>query len=80
MRAPMKSFLHRLCLGLLLGLMLQGAASAAAEEQEIPLDHAPYRVNNILALQNGARLFVNYCLGCHSAKYMRYESLRDIGL
>lgn len=84
MRAPMTSFLHpllrHLCLGLLFGLMLHGAASAAAEEQDIPLDHAPYRVNNIVALQNGARLFVNYCLGCHSAKYMRYESLRGIGL
>jgi Cytochrome c1 len=84
MPATMTSILHpllrRLCLGLLLGLMLQGAASAASEEQEIPLDHAPYRVNNVLALQNGARLFVNYCIGCHSAKYMRYESLRGIGL
>lgn len=80
MHATMTSFLHRLCLGLLLGLMLHGTVKAASEEQGIPLDHAPYRVNNVLALQNGARLFVNYCLGCHSAKYMRYESLRDIGM
>jgi len=72
--------LQRLCLAMLLGLLLSATASAATEQQEIPLDHAPYRVNNLLALQNGARLFVNYCLGCHSAKYMRYESLRRIGL
>ena len=32
------------------------------------------------ALQNGAKLFVNYCLNCHSASYMRYNRLRDIGL
>ena len=32
------------------------------------------------ALQNGAKLFVNYCLNCHSAAYMRYNRLRDIGL
>ena len=80
MTTHLHPLLRRLCLGLLLGLMLQGMASAASEEQEIPLDHAPYRVNNVLALQNGARLFVNYCIGCHSAKYMRYESLRGIGL
>jgi ubiquinol-cytochrome c reductase cytochrome c1 subunit len=32
------------------------------------------------ALQNGAKLFVNYCLNCHSAAFMRYNRLRDIGL
>ena len=32
------------------------------------------------ALQNGAKLFVNYCLNCHSATYMRYNRLHDIGL
>ena len=32
------------------------------------------------ALQNGARIFVNYCLSCHSASYMRYNRLHDIGL
>ena len=75
----MKTHFSRLCATLLLGLLLHGAAGAA-EQQEMPLEHAPYRVNNLMALQNGARLFVNYCMGCHSAKFMRYESLRDIGL
>jgi ubiquinol-cytochrome c reductase cytochrome c1 subunit len=32
------------------------------------------------SLQNGAKLFVNYCLNCHSAAYMRYNRLQDIGL
>jgi len=32
------------------------------------------------SLQRGARLFVNYCLNCHSAKFMRYNRLADIGL
>jgi ubiquinol-cytochrome c reductase cytochrome c1 subunit len=32
------------------------------------------------ALQNGAKLFVNYCLNCHQAAYMRYNRMRDIGL
>jgi ubiquinol-cytochrome c reductase cytochrome c1 subunit len=36
--------------------------------------------NDLPALQNGARLFVNYCIGCHSAAFMRYNRLRDIGL
>ena len=31
-------------------------------------------------MQHGAKLFVNYCLNCHGATYMRYNRLRDIGL
>jgi ubiquinol-cytochrome c reductase cytochrome c1 subunit len=37
-------------------------------------------VTNLPALQNGARLFVNYCLNCHSASYMRFNRMTDIGL
>jgi len=32
------------------------------------------------SLQNGAKLFVNYCLNCHNAAFMRFNRLRDIGL
>ena len=32
------------------------------------------------SLQRGAKLFVNYCLNCHSAKYMRYNGLTELGL
>ncbi|HWK69380.1 cytochrome c1 [Pollutimonas sp. M17] len=44
------------------------------------LDHAPDRINDMASLQNGAKLFVNYCLGCHSASSMRYNKLAEIGL
>lgn len=53
---------------------------AFAAETEFPLDHAPDRTRDLPALQNGARLFVNYCLNCHAASAMRYNRLRDIGL
>jgi len=47
----------------------------------VPLDKFPTeRLNNLAALQNGAKLFVNYCLNCHSAAFMRYNRLKDIGL
>jgi len=32
------------------------------------------------SLQRGARLFVNYCLNCHTARFMRYNRLTDLGL
>ncbi|MFT0849349.1 cytochrome c1 [Achromobacter sp. F4_2707] len=44
------------------------------------LEKAPSRINDMASLQNGAKLFVNYCLGCHSANSMRYNRLTDIGL
>ena len=47
---------------------------------EIHLDKAPDRTGNQAALQNGAKLFVNYCLNCHAASFMRYNRLHDIGL
>ncbi|HYD80331.1 MAG TPA: cytochrome c1 [Paucimonas sp.] len=55
-------------------------ALALASEAGAPLDHAPDRTKDLPALQNGAKLFVNYCLNCHAASAMRYNRMRDIGL
>lgn len=45
-----------------------------------PLDKAPNHAQDLAALQNGAKLFVNYCLNCHSASLMRYSKLEELGL
>lgn len=50
-------------------------AAASASEQGYPLAEANVDVSNLASLQRGARNFVNYCQGCHSAKYMRYSQL-----
>ena len=55
-------------------------ALALANEGGVPLDHAPDRSTNLSSLQNGAKLFVNYCLNCHAAASMRYNRMRDLGL
>lgn len=52
---------------------------ALANESEIT-EKAPIDPNDQASLQRGAHTFVNYCLNCHSAKYMRYNRLMDIGL
>jgi len=70
----MKKFLATLMMAL--GL----AAGAQAASEGIAWDKAPNMTNDLPALQNGAKLFVNYCLNCHSAAYMRYNRLQDIGL
>lgn len=56
------------------------ASAAVASGPELHLDHAPNKRTDNAALQNGAKIFVNYCLNCHSASYMRYNRLQDIGL
>src|SRR5690606_36383928 len=53
---------------------------AVASEGGYTLERAPDRINNLASLQNGAKLFVNYCMGCHSANSMRYNKLMDLGL
>ena len=54
--------------------------TASASGGDFALDRAPNRINELTSLQNGAKLFVNYCLNCHSAASMRYNKLNDIGL
>ena len=56
------------------------AGAQAAGGEGIAWDKAPNKTNDLPALQNGAKLFVNYCLNCHSAAFMRYNRLQDIGL
>ena len=56
------------------------AAGALASEGGVAWDKAPNKTNELGSLQNGAKLFVNYCLNCHAAAYMRFNRLTDIGL
>lgn len=64
----------------LLTALLFAPLLAFAAGAELHLDTAPDRSNDMAALQRGAKTFVNYCLNCHSASYMRYNRLQDIGL
>lgn len=54
-------------------------AMAVAAGAELHLDKAPVSTDPA-ALQHGAKLFVNYCLNCHSASFVRYNRLEEIGL
>ena len=70
-------FTQKIILGLMLAL---GWQLAQANVGGLAWDKAPNKTNDLAALQNGAKLFVNYCLNCHSAAFMRYNRLQDIGL
>ena len=68
------------CQAMALLAALSFGFNANANEGGFPLDSAPNRVSSNASLQNGAKIFVNYCLNCHAAASLRYNRLRDIGL
>ena len=53
------------------------ATTASAQHDGFELEPANNNVANIASLQRGAKYFVNYCLGCHSAQYVRYNRLAE---
>jgi ubiquinol-cytochrome c reductase cytochrome c1 subunit len=71
--------MKKIILSLALALGLVTGANAGGGDT-IAWDKAPNKINDLAALQNGAKLFVNHCLNCHSAAFMRYNRLTDIGL
>lgn len=56
-------------------LPMVALANTAAITETAPIDPSDQA-----SLQRGARTFINNCLNCHSANYMRYNRLVDIGL
>ena len=73
MKKTMRSFVAMIAL-------LAASAGAFANSEGLSWDKAPNKTNDLAALQNGAKMFVNYCLNCHSAAFMRFNRLKDIGL
>jgi ubiquinol-cytochrome c reductase cytochrome c1 subunit len=64
----------------LLTALLFAPAVAMAAGAAVHLDKAPDVQNDKAALQSGARTFVNYCLNCHGASFVRYNRLTELGL
>ncbi|MCL2644156.1 MAG: cytochrome c1 [Betaproteobacteria bacterium] len=63
----------------LAAVALFAPAMALAAGAALQLDKAPVSTDQ-QKLQRGAELFVKYCLNCHSASFVRYTALREIGL
>ena len=59
----------------LIAMGLLAGGGAMAEEGDSPVQQSGADINNIESLQRGARNFMNYCSGCHSLKYVRYNRL-----
>lgn len=69
-----KKLLANFCL---LACLLPGAQALAASATTWPMEPMEPNLRDLPSLQNGWRLYVNYCLGCHSLGYQRYERTAD---
>jgi ubiquinol-cytochrome c reductase cytochrome c1 subunit len=74
-----KSNMKKLFLALITLPLILTVQVALANEVKIGVT-APIDASNHASLQRGAKTFINSCLNCHSANYMRYNRLKDIGL
>jgi ubiquinol-cytochrome c reductase cytochrome c1 subunit len=72
--------MKKLILWLLASLALLSPIAHAAGDGPAWDKFPQQRLTDMAALQNGAKLFVNYCQNCHAAAFMRYNRMRDIGL
>ncbi|ACA12816.1 cytochrome c1 [Xylella fastidiosa subsp. multiplex] len=72
----------RRCLCWILCLLLPCVLMSAAQAvDDVPLEHAGNDVSDRMSLQRGVQLYMNYCVGCHSLKYLRYSRIAaDLGL
>ena len=72
----MKKLIQKMVIVVLAALPMSVLASGNAN-----LEHANVDLSDKPAMQRGARLFVNYCQGCHSAKFMRVNRIaKDLGI
>lgn len=66
---------------LIASVLFLAPALAAASAGDVHLEKANIDLHDQASLQRGAKYFVNYCMGCHSLKYLRYNRMaEDIGL
>jgi ubiquinol-cytochrome c reductase cytochrome c1 subunit len=74
--AELQRRIRRLIAGVLLALALAPLGAMASGGAAL-VQHAGNDVADVASLQRGARNFVNYCMGCHSAKYIRFNKLQE---
>ncbi|MDT8370627.1 MAG: cytochrome c1 [Gammaproteobacteria bacterium] len=73
--------MRTLIYALFIGLMPVTSAQVMAAADGIHLDKVEIDLSDKASLQRGAKTFMNYCLSCHQASYMRYNRMgKDLGM
>jgi ubiquinol-cytochrome c reductase cytochrome c1 subunit len=72
--------MRTLIFALFFGYLATISGQVMASSEGIHLDDVEVDLSDKASLQRGAKTFVNYCLSCHQASYMRYNRMaKDIG-
>jgi ubiquinol-cytochrome c reductase cytochrome c1 subunit len=73
--------MRHLIFNLILGLTFAVSLQVHAAGSSVKLDSVEIDITDQASLQRGAKTFVNYCLSCHEASFMRYNRMaQDLGL
>mgnify|MGYP003668456472 FL=1 len=73
--------MRTLIFALFFGYLSMISAQVMASEGSIHLDDVEVDLSDKASLQRGAKTFVNYCLSCHQASFMRYNRMaKDLDL
>ena len=65
----------------MIGLFVGAPFSRSAEKNDWPMEAFEPDLTNLPSLQNGFKLYANYCLGCHGLQYQRYgRTADDLGI
>lgn len=64
-------------MSIVIGILLLLAPLCIQASVDVPLDKVSVDVFDKASLNRGAKTYVQYCLGCHSLKYMRYSRIAD---
>lgn len=67
--------MKKYALMLIIGMLASGSVMAAGGGPHV--EHSEVNPRDLAAVQSGAKWFVNYCMSCHSAQYMRYNRLSE---
>jgi len=82
-RVRMKGLNKALVWGALIAFLLlafvplKAVAAGGGGCGDIPCEHFEKDLSDKASLQRGSKYFVNYCMGCHTAGYSRYERVAD---
>jgi len=81
-KGALRSAAYRLVVALAVVVVgITGVSSAVAATGPVALDSVPQaKLSDKAAMQNGAKIFTSYCLGCHGVSAMRYSRLSDLGM
>jgi len=74
-KTPGTAMFSRFAAVLVSVLMMAGVATANEGGPE--LEQVNIRLDDVAAMQRGARLYFNYCSGCHSLQYLRYSRIAE---